>query len=281
MKIITAEELLTVLKNEYPETYRNLLFEKKEHGQICYLSEDVEIRWEKTEIVNTNPHLILIYNQREYLLKAVIEKYREIDDMYVFTLHYSEDKYKTIDDLIKAMSLNKTGRENRIDGFLKKLPKELHFSPTDEYGEEYRDRTLIQFVPSNKQLIIYPLNQAKKTKSGISILEFDQEAPVDKRSDSSSYYGMIVSAAPDALHHNDKPFNAGDICLFAKQRETYIDYGPIKLLLIGQYDCWGIVPENLYYNYQFDAKGDVYQNIRYMFTTAEAIKEKERKAVGK
>lgn len=281
MKKITAHELLEVLKKDYSQTYNNLFFEKTSIGQICRLSEHIEIRWINQNFEKNNPELTLIYNQREYLVKAVIKKYHEIEAEYSFLLYYSEDAYKTLDDLIEAMSLNKTGRENRIAGFLKKLPEELHFMPTDEYGEEYRGRTLIQYIPGNKQIIIYPLNQAKKTKGGLSILEFDQEAPVDKRSDSSSYYGMIVSAAPDAIHHSGKPFNAGDICLFAKQRETFIDYGPIKLLMIGQFDCWGIVPENLYYNYQFDAKGDVYQNIRYMFTTAEKIKEKEIKLVGK
>lgn len=176
-------------------------------------------------------------------------------------------------------------RQKRIKGFLKTIPETLHFHPTKTYGEKYRKYSLISYIPTNKQIIIMPMAGKKVTASGIEVIEFDQDNLIDKRTDNSSYVGMIISAAPDAyMHHihgdeNPIPFKPGDLCTYNKVRDTYIEFGGKKLIIVASFDCWGIIPDNLYYNYQFELKGDVFQNIRHRVINPEDLKKINEKKI--
>lgn len=172
-------------------------------------------------------------------------------------------------------------RRLRISSWLSTLNEALHYDKDNEQNQDYAGLSLINFNCLNQHLLIAPIKCEMVTDAGIVLLKRpDQETLIDKRTAVSNYFGMIVSAAPDAKMFDkdkQKQFVAGDICIYAKHRETFIEFGTKLLTMVSMFDVWGVIPDNLYYNFQFDAYGDAYQQTRYKIKSAQQQKEEEFK----
>jgi len=173
-------------------------------------------------------------------------------------------------------------RKKRIDSFMDTIPKELHFDATAEQAFNWIGQSLINYLPKSKSVIIIPIKESEEevTKGGIIVPKFEQEAMLNDRTQVSSYYGMIIAAAPDTLWYTTRsgeavPYKPGDLCTYAKHRETYMRYGMKNMVMVSEFDIWGIIPENAYYQYVFDAKADVFHNLRYRVKSKQEILDRE------
>ena len=176
---------------------------------------------------------------------------------------------------------NQSGRDSRIGSFLSLLPNELLWKNQKGF-EDFEGRSLINACPTNKNILLIPLNiEEEVTQTGIIKVHKEQDNLINKNTDTANFFGMIVSAAPDAYWFGETPFNIGDIVIYAKHRETHVEFGGQNLLMISQHDVWAVVPDNAYYDFQFTATGDIYQNIRYKLTKNEDIIKREQEAAKK
>jgi co-chaperonin GroES (HSP10) len=159
------------------------------------------------------------------------------------------------------------------------IPKELWFDPENEQAKDYNGHSLINLLPKNKSLLIVKMKEDQQTDGGIFIPDIEQETLVNDRTDVSSYFGMIVAASPDTTWYEKDgqkiPYRAGDICIYAKHRETYVRFGLKTLTMVSEFDIWGIVPDNAYHEYVFDAKGDVFRNLRNRVISKEQVEDRE------
>lgn len=178
---------------------------------------------------------------------------------------------------IASVSKHREGsRELRIEQWLQSLHKDLHFDPTKDQNKHFIGRSLINYCPSNKHVLIAPINIEMETEAGLLIpKKIDQETLVDKRTESSNYIGMIISAAPDAIWYRfegkEYPYIPGDLCTYTRHRETFIEFGTKQLLMVTEFDVFAIIPDNLYYNFGFDARGDAFQSMRHMVVKADKV----------
>jgi co-chaperonin GroES (HSP10) len=174
-------------------------------------------------------------------------------------------------------------RKRRIDSFVDSIPEELRFDESNPQSHAYKGLSLINLLPKNKSVLIYMMKEEEEeiTPGGLIIPKLQQESMVNDRTDVSSYYGFIIAAAPDTVWYTDQvteksvPYRAGDICMYAKHRETYVRFGGKNLIMASEFDVWGIVPDNAYYNYVFDAKADVFKNLRYRLKSNQEILDRE------
>jgi len=170
-------------------------------------------------------------------------------------------------------------KQTRIDSWLKEFPEELQYDPENEDSKDYKGLTLINLLPKNKSLFIVPVKEEMVTEAGILLPVTEQKTLLNDRVDASSYFGMIIASSPDSVWYmkdgKNVPYPCGALCVYAKHRETYVRFGGRSLTMVSDFDIWGIIPDNAFYDYVFDAKGDVFSNLRGRVLTDEDIKNRE------
>lgn len=172
-------------------------------------------------------------------------------------------------------------KQKRVQSWLDTVPEELRFDSDNPQSKDYEGLSLINLLPKNKSVLITPVKEEVVTDAGLFIPTIEQESLVNDRTEVSSYFGMIIASSPDTTWYQDEngknvPYRAGDLCIYAKHRETHVRYGMKKLVMCSEFDIWGIIPENGYYEYVFDAKDDVFKNIRHQIKSQEEIEEREK-----
>jgi len=220
----------------------------------------------------------------EFYFKNVIPS-DEISAMADIVFHDTVEissKVKTY-ELINSLLGSNTGRESRLKSFKALFPESLQWEAcTNPRMMVYKPFSLIQIGPKSKHLFLKVLVGSEEVSTaGIITIDSDQDAAINKQSDSSNFFAMIVAAAPDAYAYDEVTFVPGDIIIYAKHRETTVTYGGQKLLMISEHDVFAVVPDNAYYDFQFSATGDIYQNIRHKFISQKDIEKREANAIGK
>ena len=171
-------------------------------------------------------------------------------------------------------------RKKRVDSFVNTIPEMLRFDPSNPQSQDYLNLSLINLLPKNRCVLITQVKEEQVTEGGIYMPSIEQEAMVNDRTDVSSYFGMIIAASPDAIWYEKPngekvPYQPGDLCIYAKHRETYVRYGTHNFIMCSDFDIWGVIPDNAYYEYVFDAKADVFHNLRSRVKSKQDILDRE------
>lgn len=152
---------------------------------------------------------------------------------------------------------------------------------TKEEYEVFKDKTLINFLPTNRRVLLRAVQTEQKTKSGIYL-------PVttpDKMDPHQRCVAMVVSCAADCRFWTDSQgnqikgasINPGDFVLYSKNAETNFDLFGEQFIMVSDFDIHGKVPSNDEFLNNFIATNDPWVTLRSQMINKDDVNKVNKK----
>lgn len=133
------------------------------------------------------------------------------------------------------------------DEIVEKLILSEDYFSKEEY-EVFKDKTLINFLPTNRRVLLRAVEAEVKTRGGIILPSLGP----DKMSPHQRCVAMVVACAADCRFWTDSEgkqikgatINPGDFVLYSKNAESPFDLFGHNFIMISDFDIHGKIPSN-------------------------------------